>query len=93
MQIQLKQFEIVQAIRQYVSKQGIDLADKTVDMTFTAGRKETGVSVEITIDDLASMPDVAATPLPAIVPVQVQAAPAANETQAEEAPQAKSLFG
>ena len=87
MQIQLKQFEIVQAIRQYVSKQGIDLADKTVDMTFTAGRKETGVSVEITIDDLA------AAPLPAIVPVQVQVAPAANEGQAEEVAPAKSLFG
>lgn len=90
MQIQLKQFEIVQAIRQYVAKQGIELTDKTVDMTFTSGRKENGISVEITIDDLASIPNVAPTPLPTIA---VAAAPAANETQADEAPVAKSLFG
>jgi hypothetical protein len=60
-------------------------------MAFTAGRKETGISVEITIDELKSTLDVEAPPLPTIVPVQV--APAANETQADEAPVAKSLFG
>ena len=51
MQIQLKQVEIVAAIKQYITKQGIDLAGKTVKMDFTAGRKEAGLSVEISIED------------------------------------------
>lgn len=51
MQIQLKQSEITDALKQYISLKGIDLADKVVDISFTAGRKEGGLSAEITIDD------------------------------------------
>lgn len=51
MQIQLKQFEIVQALRQYITKQGIDLADKVVNIEFTAGRKSSGLLADITIED------------------------------------------
>ena len=56
MQVQLKQTEIIAALKQYISGQGISLQGKTVDMTFTAGRKEAGISVEISIDD-AGIPD------------------------------------
>lgn len=56
MQVHLKQSEIVTALKQYISGEGISLQGKTVDMTFTAGRKEAGISVEISIDD-AGIPD------------------------------------
>jgi hypothetical protein len=52
MQINLKQREIIEALRQYVIKKGIDLTGKTVDCAFTAGRKDSGISVEIQIEDL-----------------------------------------
>ena len=51
MQINLKQTEITEALRQYVTQQGISLSGKTVDIAFTAGRKEGGLSAEITIED------------------------------------------
>lgn len=56
MQVQLKQTEIITALKQYISGQGISLQGKTVDMAFTAGRKESGITVEISIDD-AGIPD------------------------------------
>jgi hypothetical protein len=52
MQINLKQREIIEALRQYVIKKGIDLTGKTVECAFTAGRKDSGISVEIQIEDL-----------------------------------------
>lgn len=51
MRINLKQTEITEALKQYIRQQGISLQNKTVSMEFTAGRKETGLSVEINIDD------------------------------------------
>lgn len=51
MQINLKQTEIIAALQGYISQQGINLAGKTVSVDFTAGRKETGISAEITIED------------------------------------------
>jgi hypothetical protein len=51
MLIQLKQAEIVSAIKQYVAQQGINLAGKTVDIAFTSGRKENGLSADVTIED------------------------------------------
>ena len=52
MQIQLKQAEIITALKQYISQQGIDLASKNVEMAFTAGRKDSGLSVVIVIEEL-----------------------------------------
>lgn len=49
--INLKQPEIVVAITDYIREQGINLVGKKVSLTFTAGRKDTGVSVEIDIED------------------------------------------
>lgn len=51
MQINLKQTEIVKALRDYISNKGISLTGKTVACVFTAGRKDSGISVEIAIED------------------------------------------
>lgn len=51
MQINLKQTEIIQALKNYIAQKGISLSGKTVDCAFTAGRKDTGISVEISIED------------------------------------------
>ena len=56
MQINLKQAEIIAALKQYIAGQGISLQGKSVEMAFTAGRKEAGISVEISIEDI-SLPD------------------------------------
>lgn len=52
MQIQLKETEIVAALKDYISNKGIDLTGKSVNITFTASRKEAGTSAEMTIEDL-----------------------------------------
>lgn len=51
MQIQLKQTEIMDALRQYITQQGISLVGKSVDIAFTAGRKEGGLTAEVIIED------------------------------------------
>ena len=51
MQIQLKQSEIISAIKQYVGAQGINLSGKTVDISFTAGRKEGGLTADVVIEE------------------------------------------
>jgi len=51
MQIQLKQAEIHIAIKQYIASQGINLAGKTVVIAFTAGRKESGLTADVSIED------------------------------------------
>lgn len=51
MQIQLKQTEITDALRQYITQQGISLVGKSVDIAFTAGRKEGGLTAEMIIED------------------------------------------
>lgn len=49
--INLKQLEIEQALRAYVAAQGISLVGKDLSIAFTAGRRESGISAEISIDD------------------------------------------
>jgi hypothetical protein len=51
MQIQLRQTEIVEALKQFITKQGISLKGKTVEISFTAGRKDAGLSADISIED------------------------------------------
>lgn len=51
MQINLKQTEIEAALKGYIAKQGINLKDKEVSISFTAGRKESGISAEVTIEE------------------------------------------
>ena len=51
MQINLTQSEIVVALKNYISQQGINLYGKEVSITFTAGRKESGISAAMDIED------------------------------------------
>ena len=51
MNIQLKQVEIVAALTGYLATQGINLHDKDVKIDFTAGRKASGITADITIED------------------------------------------
>jgi hypothetical protein len=102
MQIQLKQAEIVTALKQYVANQGINLVGKEVSISFTAGRKEAGVIADLVIED-AVIPGFTNSPAddaPKAAPLTLVTAPApvagaAPEVQAaaeapavEEAPEA-----
>lgn len=52
MLIQLKETEIKAALHDYIVKQGISLVGKLVDISFTAGRKESGISADLDITDI-----------------------------------------
>jgi hypothetical protein len=51
MQISLKQREIENAIRAYISAQGINLTGKDVTIDFTAGRSQSGLTADINIEE------------------------------------------
>lgn len=53
MDIQLKQKEITEALKQFIVSQGISLTGKSVSISFTAGRKESGITADISIEDSA----------------------------------------
>jgi hypothetical protein len=53
MQIQLKQTEIIAALKQFITAQGISLAGKDVSISFTAGRKEAGIIADVSIEDVS----------------------------------------
>jgi hypothetical protein len=53
MQIQLKQAEIVSALKQYIGSQGINLSGKSVEISFTAGRGQAGLTADIVIEEVA----------------------------------------
>lgn len=102
MQIQLKQSEIVSALKQYIAAQGITLAGKNVEITFTASRSAAGIVADISIEDFISQGDLFASPnvtANAIVPPQktaepqVTAEPEPEYAEAEEpAARTASLF-
>ena len=98
MQIQLKQSEIIQALKLYISTQGINLNGKTVEVAFTAGRKETGLSADIDIQDIEGNAVLGGTPMPTFTPHAVVpiAAPVMEEAVVEEEVvpvKGASLFG
>lgn len=53
MQIILKQESIEQALKQFIASQGINLSGKVVTVDFTAGRKGSGISAELNIEEAA----------------------------------------
>lgn len=55
MQIHLNETELKQAIAEYINHQGIDLSDRSVEITFTAGRGNRGHYADI--DLLPKEPD------------------------------------
>lgn len=92
MQIQLRQTEIEAALKQYVTKLGVNLQGKSVTIGFTAGRKDSGLSADISIEDssdfqLDLLPDDDDKPALSVVPnescdtqLKVEAEPAAEPT-------------
>ena len=51
MQVTLKQTDIEKSLKDYITAQGIRTEGKTVEIVFTAGRRGTGVTAEISIED------------------------------------------
>ena len=47
MKINLNEAEIQEGVRLWIEREGFSLADKTVDITFTAGRGPTGLSCDV----------------------------------------------
>ena len=90
MQIQLKQTEIVEALKQYIAKQGFNLFNKSVDIAFTAGRKDAGLIADIAIEDI-QLPELQGeleleeAQRPALSVVVTPVAPIAPEASAPEA--------
>ena len=56
MHINLKQPEIINALAGYLANQGINLQNKSLTVTFTAGRKKSGLSADIDIEQ-SELPD------------------------------------
>jgi hypothetical protein len=52
MQIQLKQAEIVAALKMFIASQGFAIEGKQVDITFTASRKANGFIADVSINDV-----------------------------------------
>ncbi len=51
MLIQLRQSEIEEALKMYVTRQGFSLAGKTVEIAFTASRGNNGITADLDITD------------------------------------------
>lgn len=52
MLIQLRQSEIEHALKRYIQDQGISLRGKTIEISFTSGRKDNGVSADLDINEV-----------------------------------------
>jgi len=61
MQIKMKQAEITAALKQYIGGQGINLAGKSFEVEYTAGRKEAGLLADISIEIIEGAETEAAT--------------------------------
>ena len=102
MQIQLKQNEIVSALKQYITSQGINLNQRTVDISFTASRGAAGLVADITIEEVVTQ---AATEVLYITELKAQSSDTAIQTdnvalsetpavteETENTPKTTSLF-
>lgn len=88
MQIHLRQREIEAALKMYVAQQGINLTNKTIEVVFTSGRKDNGLSAELTIEDDTTKLEVTDTPSP-LAPITKENV----NLVLEETPPKASLFG
>ena len=82
MLIQLRQSEIEEALKMYVTSQGFSLAGKQVDIAFTASRGNNGITADLDITDAGGVH--------LVTKDQVVALEVSNAPQAEEAPVAES---
>lgn len=87
MQIHLRQREIEAALKMYVAQQGINLTNKTIDVVFTSGRKDNGLSAELTIEDDTTKVETPENPSP-LAPIVKES----NNLVLEETPAKASLF-
>lgn len=85
MQIQLKQAEIIAALKQYITSQGINLTGKTVDIEFTAGRKESGLTADISIEETPAIPGFDTNTEAVAAPTAVEEPPAERAAVEEPA--------
>ena len=103
MLIQLKQNEIEAALRMFISSQGINLTGRKVDIFFTAGRGNNGLTADLDIQEVANAVDMGCNPVYSVkeeevmipqVPAQEDPVVQAEEEvlQEEEKPK-PSLFG
>ena len=103
MQITLKQTDIEKSLKEYITAQGIRIDGKHVEIIFTAGRRGTGVTAEISIEDpvLAhtnnpEKPEILVamnmSPLPAFPEVKEVGEVSANDPEPVSA-KTTSLFG
>ena len=101
MQVSLKQNEIEAALKGYISQQGINVNGKQINIVFTAGRKASGITADLTIDDI-ELPDCSDQVAADLKVVQIPAGflkrdiepavQATTENQTEEV-KTSSLFG
>jgi len=100
--INLKQSEIEAALKGYITQQGISLGGKQVTVSFTAGRKESGVSAELSIEDdgttaIEPVQDIPPTGMikrsPELVVVQEEETNDAEPVEEAEPVKTSSLFG
>ena len=94
MKVKIQQNEIITALKQYISSQGINLQGKIVAIDFTAGRKEGGLTADISIEELTipdffetsehQAPALTVVPAAAPTPAPVQEAPQENPAPAYE---------
>lgn len=69
MNIIIKQKEIEAGIKLFLLQQGIQLVGKSTEISFTAGRKDSGLSAEIEINDVAGAVSIVDTMIGQQVPV------------------------
>lgn len=102
MQINLRQPEIEKALRDYIREQGINLYGKEVFISFTAGRKDTGLSAELNIEDIDVSPqapaeiplETAQAKIQVLTPVVEEVAPEPEPVEGTpDTPKTTSLFG
>lgn len=86
MKVKIQQNEIITALKQYISSQGINLQGKAVAIDFTAGRKEGGLTADISIEELG-IPDFFEAPEHQAPGLTVVLATAPTPAPVQEAPQ------
>lgn len=102
MLIQLRQTEIEAALQMYISSQGFNLTGRQVDISFTSGRGNNGISADVDIGDVVSQPSgntpVGCTPRSLVAvgqeivaPVTVFAEPKDDETLEEPVAQVQEV--
>lgn len=92
MLIQLRQSEIEEALKMYVTRQGFSLVGKSVEIAFTASRGNNGITADLDITDAGGLHAVQAQAPVVTLDVghagtagEIEEAPAVKETVFQEA--------